>query len=118
MPHFEAAWKAGINTWDTADMYSAGESERLVGKAIKQLNIPRAEIVILTKLFFPLAKDGTKVPNGNPDDIGYVNCHGSSRKHIFDAVKASLERMGLDYIDIVQVSWNLDQGDEGCTFSY
>lgn len=63
-----------------SQVYSNGASEVLVGKAIRQLQIPRDEIVVLTKLFFSV--DKKPVPNA-----GYVNLKGSSRKHIFDGVK-------------------------------
>ncbi|KAF9449634.1 aryl-alcohol dehydrogenase [Macrolepiota fuliginosa MF-IS2] len=98
-------YDAGIQTFDTANVYSNGISEILLGKAIKKLNLPRDEIVILTKL------NGTVVRNfeinffasdKKPDEVGYVNQHGLSRKHIFDSVKHSLERLQLDYIDLLQ----------------
>ncbi|RXW21590.1 hypothetical protein EST38_g4272 [Candolleomyces aberdarensis] len=94
---------AGINTFDTANMYSNGESERILGGAIKEFNLPREEIVVLTKVYFSVKKDNktaaTAAPNWN-DKNGYVNQHGVSRKHIFDSVKASLERLQLD--DVLQ----------------
>ncbi|KAK4700992.1 hypothetical protein P7C70_g5245, partial [Phenoliferia sp. Uapishka_3] len=104
MKHFEAAWKMGINTWDTANVYSGGDSERLVGKAIKKFNIPRDEIVILTKVFMNVGKDPRAHPSTmkDLDNTGYVNLHGLSRKHIFDSIKASLERMDLEYVDVLQ----------------
>jgi versiconal hemiacetal acetate reductase len=52
LPLLKAAFDLGINTWDTADLYSWGVSERIIGKAIKQYNIPRKKLVILTKCFF------------------------------------------------------------------
>ncbi|KAJ2925030.1 hypothetical protein H1R20_g12068, partial [Candolleomyces eurysporus] len=97
-------YDAGINTFDTANMYSNGESERILGKAIKEFNLPREEIVVLTKVYFSVKKDNKATatsPNWN-DENGYVNQHGLSRKHIFDSVKASLERLQLDYIDVLQ----------------
>ena len=68
MPFFERAIDLGINFFDTADMYSEGESERILGNAIKASGLPRADLVIATKVFFPLS-DG-------------VNAGGLSRKHI------------------------------------
>ncbi|ORY46229.1 NADP-dependent oxidoreductase domain-containing protein [Leucosporidium creatinivorum] len=106
LSHFKAAWDAGINTWDTADVYSNGVSEILVGKAIKQLKIPRSELVILTKAWNVVRKDPGSHPSsgGDPNKSReYVNAHGSSRKHLFDAVKASLARLGTDYIDLFQL---------------
>lgn len=101
----EKAYKQGINFFDTADGYSNGESERILGKAIKQFDFPRSRIVVATKVFFPVANEvssnvlGAK-PEDNPD---FVNGYGLSRKHIFDAVDASLKRLGLDYIDILYI---------------
>ncbi|CEQ39917.1 SPOSA6832_01489 [Sporobolomyces salmonicolor] len=109
MKHFKLAYDLGINTWDTANVYSNGISEVLVGKAIKELKIPRENLVLLTKVSFPLvfmtvADDPNVHPSKlqDPDSQGYVNRHGLSRKHIFDSVKASLERMGVDYVDVLQ----------------
>ncbi|KAM0750647.1 Aldo/keto reductase [Meredithblackwellia eburnea MCA 4105] len=104
MKHFETAWKLGINTWDTANVYSGGDSERLVGKAVRKLNIPREEVVILTKVFMNVGKDPRAHPSTykDIDNNGYVNLHGLSRKHIFDSVKASLERLQMDYVDVLQ----------------
>ncbi|BGP53957.1 hypothetical protein JCM8202_005971 [Rhodotorula sphaerocarpa] len=104
LEHFKVAYDLGINSWDTADVYSNGESERLVGKAIKKYNIPRENLVILTKCFMTVADDPNTHPSklADPDQKGYVNRHGLSRKHIFAAVDASLERLGLDYIDVLQ----------------
>ncbi|RXW25128.1 hypothetical protein EST38_g725 [Candolleomyces aberdarensis] len=103
--HIKAAYDAGINTFDTANVYSNGESEKILGKAIKQHNLPRDEIVVLTKVYFVVKKDFkggfSASPNWN-DENGYVNQHGLSRKHIFDSVKLSLERLQLDYIDVLQ----------------
>lgn len=101
--HIKAAYDAGIQTFDTADVYSNGESERVLGKAIKQLNLPRDEIVVMTKLFSVVAREpGTMVLPSAADAAGYVNQYGLSRKHIFEAVKHSLERLQLDYVDVLQ----------------
>jgi len=101
--HIKTAYEAGIQTFDTADTYSNGQSEVLLGKAIKHLNLPRDEIVVMTKLFSTVGKIGeTLNMEANPDEIGYVNQHGLSRKHIFGAVKNSLERLQLDYVDVLQ----------------
>jgi len=99
--HIKAAYDAGINTFDTANMYSNGHSEIILGKAIKQLNLPRDEIVIMTKIFFAVGRGLAPVTNGD-DNGGYVNQHGLSRKHIFESVKHSLERLQLDYVDVLQ----------------
>lgn len=103
--HIKYAYEHGINTFDTADVYSNGLSETILGNAIKQLNLPREEIVVMTKLYQPCPKDtgANLVTSGvNPDEAGYVNQWGLSRKHIFDAIKASLQRLQLDYVDLYQ----------------
>lgn len=106
LQHIKVAYDAGINAFDTADVYSNGESEIVLGKAIKQFNLPRDEIVVLTKLYNPVTKDpglhlfGARRPLA--DSHGYINQHGLSRKHVFDSVKHSLERLQLDYIDVLQ----------------
>ncbi|TEB34801.1 aryl-alcohol dehydrogenase [Coprinellus micaceus] len=104
--HIKAAYDAGINTFDTANIYSDGESERILGKAIKQLELPRDGIVVLTKLWGIVKRD-YKEPqymqnNELADSVGYANQYGLSRKHIFESVKHSLERLQLDYIDVLQ----------------
>ncbi|KAI8063671.1 NADP-dependent oxidoreductase domain-containing protein [Gilbertella persicaria] len=91
------AYDAGINFFDTANVYSNGESERILGKAIKKFNMPRSRIVVATKVFFPL-----NILTNQPGEE-QVNNGGLSRKHIFDSVEASLERLGLDYIDLYQI---------------
>ncbi|KAH0581088.1 hypothetical protein H2248_012220 [Termitomyces sp. 'cryptogamus'] len=103
--HIKFAYDAGIQTFDTANTYSNGLSEVILGKAIKQLQLPREEIVILTKVYFTVAREyetSMSTSRGDPDQNGYVNQHGLSRKHIFDSVKASLARLGVDYIDVLQ----------------
>lgn len=100
------AYEAGINFFDTANVYSNGESERILGKAIKKFNFPRSRIVVATKVYF-LAVDkelkNQPFADSFSNEAKYVNCNGLSRKHIFDAVDASLERLGLDYIDLYQI---------------
>ncbi len=88
MPFFRRAIEAGINFFDTADMYSLGVSEQVTGKALREYG-RREELVIATKVFFPTA-DGP-------------NRRGLSRKHIFEACDASLKRLGTDYIDLYQI---------------
>ncbi|KAF8967947.1 aryl-alcohol dehydrogenase [Flammula alnicola] len=103
--HIKYAYDAGIQTFDTADVYSNGLSEVILGKAIKQLNLPRDEIVVMTKLYNVVAREhGTNliILGKNPEDMGYVNQRGLSRKHIFQAIKHSLERLQLDYVDVLQ----------------
>ncbi|KAF7800162.1 hypothetical protein EIP86_011409 [Pleurotus ostreatoroseus] len=103
--HIKFAYEHGINTFDTADAYSNGLSEKILGKAIKQLHLPREEIVVMTKTYFPWGPDVSvsAIRQGvNADELGLVNQWGLSRKHIFDSVKGSLERLQLDYIDVLQ----------------
>jgi len=90
------AYDQGINTFDTANVYSAGESEVILGKFLKQHNIPREAVVILTK---------TYNPDGKPEDrgpAGLNNHRGLSRKRIFASIEGSLKRLGLDYVDVLQ----------------
>ncbi|KLO06997.1 Aldo/keto reductase [Schizopora paradoxa] len=103
--HIKAAYDAGIQTFDTAGAYSAGLSEVILGKAIKQHSLPRHEIVVMTKCFFlaPHSPSESYFGSGkNSDEYGYVNQKGLSRKNIFDSVKESLARLQLDYIDVLQ----------------
>lgn len=104
LPLLEHAYKVGINTWDTADVYSNGRSEEIVGKALKKFNIPRNRIVILSKCYFGVAANGSQPPFAamSTNDGDMVNQVGLSRKHIFDAVDASVERLGT-YIDVLQI---------------
>ena len=78
------AYERGVNFFDTADVYAGGESEKVMGKAIKGL--PREALVISSKVFWPTMPG----PNGR----------GLSRKHIFESVHASLKRLDLDYLDL------------------
>lgn len=80
---------AGINFIDTADVYAGGASERIVGQALKNLAIAREDIVIASKVFGEMGKG--------------PNARGLSRSHIIDGVKASLQRMQLEHIDLYQV---------------
>ncbi|ADO43951.1 aldo/keto reductase [Ketogulonicigenium vulgare] len=84
-PFIRDALDAGINFFDTADVYSGGESERIVGRAVKDF-ARREDVVITTKAFFPMSD--------KPND------RGLSRKHILASVDASLHRLGTDYIDL------------------
>jgi len=86
-PFFRRAFEAGINFFDTADVYSLGASEVLTGKLVREL-MPRHQAVIATKVF-----------NATTTDPG-PNDTGLSRKHIMDAIDASLGRLGTDYVDL------------------
>ncbi|MFK3799039.1 aldo/keto reductase [Pseudomonas sp. NPDC088444] len=85
----KASVEAGINFFDTADVYSAGASERTLGQSFKNLGIARHEVVLATKVYSRMG------PGRN--DVG------ASRGHIMDAVDASLKRLGTDYIDLYQI---------------
>ncbi|TFK81885.1 aryl-alcohol dehydrogenase [Polyporus arcularius HHB13444] len=103
--HIKYAYDHGIQTFDTANVYSNGLSEVALGKAIKELNLPRDELVIMTKVYNPVPSDPSLnlVALGKkPVEVGIINQHGLNRKHIFDSVKASLKRLQLDYIDVLQ----------------
>jgi voltage-dependent potassium channel beta subunit len=84
------AYDNGINFFDTAEGYGEGMGEILFGKAIKTLNAPREDLVISTKIYF-----------GKSEHFPNINSKGLSRKHIVEAMKASLGRLQLDYVDIV-----------------
>ncbi|OLR92623.1 aldo/keto reductase [Actinokineospora bangkokensis] len=85
----KAAVDGGVNFFDTADVYSAGESEATLGRALRELGVPRHEYVLATKVY---SRTG---PGRN--DVG------ASRGHVMDAVEASLRRLGTDHIDLYQV---------------
>jgi len=106
LPVINEAYKAGINFFDTANVYSNGVSEKILGKAIKKYKFDRSAIVVATKVYNVVARNAD--PTGGKsveelDKMGYVNQRGLSRKHIFDSVKASLERLDLEYIDLLQI---------------
>jgi len=90
------ATESGVNFFDTADVYSFGESEEILGRAIKEVSFPRAQAVIATKVMSPMSEAAGK-------KTGDINNRGLSRKHIFEACEASLRRLGIDYIDLYQV---------------
>ena len=85
----KASVDAGVNFIDTADVYSEGESEKVVGQSLKNLKIARKDIVIATKVFGRSGRGRNDV--------------GASRGHIMDAVDASLRRLQTDYIDLYQI---------------
>ena len=87
-PFIRRALELGVNFFDTADMYSNGASEEVVGRALKDF-AKRDEVVIATKVYFPLSNA--------------PNARGLSRKHVFDAIDASLRRLGVDHVDLYQI---------------
>jgi 1-deoxyxylulose-5-phosphate synthase len=88
-PFIQRALEAGINFFDTADMYSLGVSEEILGRALQDFGPGRDKVVIATKLFNPMNDD----PNGR----------GLSRKHIMHAIDDSLRRLRTDYVDLYQI---------------
>ncbi|KAI5998427.1 NADP-dependent oxidoreductase domain-containing protein [Pisolithus orientalis] len=102
----KAAWDQGINTFDTANVYSNGESERVLGTFIKKYNIPRSQVVLATKVFSLVSEDPGVHTYLIPDlskQRRYVNQGGLSRTAIFNAVEGCLERLGTSYIDLLQI---------------
>ena len=87
-PFYQRAIERGINFFDTADMYSRGVSEEVMGRALKDL-ARRHEVVVATKVYERITDD----PNGR----------GLSRKHIMEAIDGSLKRLGMDYVDLYQI---------------
>jgi aryl-alcohol dehydrogenase (NADP+) len=83
------AVEAGINFFDSADAYGQGESEEILGRSLKALAVRREEVVIATKVFSPMSNR----PNG----------FGLSRKHVMEGVDGCLRRLGIDYIDLMQI---------------
>jgi aryl-alcohol dehydrogenase-like predicted oxidoreductase len=104
LPLLKHAYDVGLNTWDTADVYSNGRSEEVIGKALKQYSIPRNKVVILSKCYFGVSDDGSQPPIAavSKNDGVLVNQVGLSRKHILDAVDKSVARLGT-YIDVLQI---------------
>ena len=79
-----AAYEAGINFFDTANAYNTGEGEKMLGKCLAEF--PRSSLFVITKVFAPMGE--------GPND------QGLSKKHIFEQCEASLERLGMDYVDV------------------
>ncbi|MBL8544520.1 MAG: aldo/keto reductase [Hyphomonadaceae bacterium] len=97
----KSAFDKGVTFIDTADVYSNGLSEQVTGKAIKAL--PRDELVIATKVFGRMGAYGSAETPEAKRRYANPNLWGLSRKHIFDAVDASLKRLEVDHIDLYQV---------------
>jgi aryl-alcohol dehydrogenase (NADP+) len=89
LPYLKRALELGINFFDTADMYSLGVSEEILGRALKEFGPGRDRVVLATKVFNPMGED--------------MNQRGLSAKHIRHAVDASLKRLQTDYIDLYQI---------------
>ncbi|MDQ6705115.1 MAG: aldo/keto reductase [Acidobacteriota bacterium] len=88
-PFIQRALELGINFFDTADMYSSGASEEILGRALRDFGPSRDKLVIATKVFNPMGDD--------------PNQRGLSRKHIRHAIDDSLRRLGTDYVDLYQI---------------
>lgn len=105
-PILNYCYEKGINFFDTANGYAYGTSEEILGRAIKKYGWRRENIVVATKLYFPVARKGENpgpMSREERDNAGYANQYGLSRKHIFDSVDASLKRLDLEYIDLLQI---------------
>src|ERR1700758_899978 len=88
-PFVKRALETGINFFDTADMYSVGASEEILGRALKDFGPSRDRVVIATKVFNPMGDD--------------PNQRGLGRKHIRHSIDDSLRRLGTDYVDLYQI---------------
>ena len=88
-PFVKRALEHGINFFDTADVYSRGRSEEVLGRALRDFGAGRDQVIVATKAFYPV-KDGP-------------NARGLSRKHLLDAIDGSLGRLGMDYVDLYQI---------------
>ena len=88
-PFVKRALDAGVNFFDTADVYSQGASEQVLGNLLKSLGTQRDNLVIATKVFNPMSDD--------------ANDRGLSRKHILDSIDRSLKRLRMDYVDLYQI---------------
>ena len=87
-PFIKRALEHGITFFDTADMYSLGKSEEVLGRALKDF-APRDKVVVATKVYYPMSDD--------PND------RGLSRKHLMSSIDGSLRRLGMDYVDLYQI---------------
>src|SRR5512136_2318095 len=95
LPFVRRALEAGINFFDTADAYSLGASEQVLGNTLRACGVTRADVVVATTVFNAMSED--------------VNDRGLSRKHIMDAVDHSLMRLQMDYVDLYQIHrWDYD----------
>ncbi len=82
----EAAWESGVNFFDNAEAYAGGQSEIIMGQALREMGLPREQYLVSTKIFW-----GGKGPN----DVGL------NYKHIIEGVNNALKRLGLEYVDFV-----------------
>lgn len=89
IPFVKRALEAGINFFDTADAYSQGMSEVVLGNSLRACGVKRESVVVATKVFNPMSDE--------------VNDRGLSRKHILDSIDRSLQRLKMDYVDLYQI---------------
>ena len=87
-PFIQRALEHGINFFDTADMYSDGKSEEVLGRALKDF-APRDQVVVATKVYYEMSAD--------------PNARGLSRRHLLSSIDGSLRRLGMDYVDLYQI---------------
>jgi aryl-alcohol dehydrogenase (NADP+) len=94
-PFIQRALELGINFFDTADVYSLGASEEVLGNLLRELKVRREDVVVASKVCNPMSE--------KPND------RGLSRKHILESIDASLQRLKMDYIDLYQIHrWDYD----------
>ncbi|KAF3767291.1 Aldo/keto reductase [Cryphonectria parasitica EP155] len=107
LPLLKAAYDKGLTTWDTANVYSNGVSEEIIGKAIKKYELPRHKLVIMTKCYGAVSEDpeGRYVVQRDSFQLSkdYQNHFGLGRLAIFNQVEASLKRLDTPYIDLLQI---------------
>jgi aryl-alcohol dehydrogenase (NADP+) len=89
LPFVERALEAGINFFDTADVYSLGTSEEVLGNTLRTCKVGRESVVVATKVYHPMSEE--------------VNDRGLSRKHILSSIDRSLKRLKMDYVDLYQI---------------
>jgi aryl-alcohol dehydrogenase-like predicted oxidoreductase len=85
----KSALDAGVNFLDTANVYSNGLSEKMTGRALKDIGVKRSDVIVATKALGPMGEG--------------VNDRGASRHHLLSQIDASLERLGLDFVDLYQI---------------